>query len=77
MTTAGVSPTSVAPSRAITRTGQHCRVQPDITFRREFCVFYHFTNLSQPPRFMQNTLVSMFRERIFAFLHLLAGLQCP
>src|SRR5450631_212382 len=75
MTTAGVSPTSVAPSRAIPRTGQHCRVQPDIDFRRQFCVFSHFTNLSHPPRLMHNTLVPSLRDRIFAFPHLLAGLQ--
>ena len=30
-------------------------MQPDINFRRQFCIFSHFTNLSHPPRLMHNT----------------------
>ena len=77
MTAAGISPTYVDQPCPITPTGQHRHVQPDINFRRHFCVFSHFTNLSQPPRLMHNTLVPSLRDSIFAFPHFLAGLQCP
>ena len=77
MTAAGISPTSVDQPCAITRTGQHRRVQFYIRFRTQFCVLSHFTNLSHPSRLVHNTLVPSLRDRIFAFPHLLAGLQCP
>jgi hypothetical protein len=77
MTAAGISPTYVDQPCAITRPRRHRGVQPDINFRRQFCVFSHFNNLSHPPRLMHNTLVPSLRDRIFAFPHLLAGLQCP
>ena len=77
MIAAGISPTYVDQPSAITLTGRHRRVQPDINLRRQFCVFSHFTNLSHPPRLMDNTFVPSLRDTIFAFPHLLAGLQCP
>jgi len=77
MTGAGISSTHVDQHCAITRTGRHRRVQPDVNFRLQFCVFSQFTNLSHPPRPAPNTLVSSLRDRIFAFLQLLAELQSP
>jgi len=74
MIAAGISPTYVDQPCAITRTGRHRRAQPDIKLRKHFCVFSHFTNLSHPPRLLHNTSL---RDRISAFPHLLAGLQCP
>ena len=77
MTAAGISPTYVDQPCAITRTERHRRVQPHINFRRQFCVFSHFTNLSHPLPLMHDTLVPSLRDGIFAFPHFLAALQCP
>jgi hypothetical protein len=66
MIAAGISPTYLDQPCAITRTGRHRRMQPDINLRRQFYVFSHF-----------NTFVPSLRDRIFAFPQLLAGLQCP
>ena len=77
MTASGISPPYVAPPCAITRTGRHRRAQPDINFQSQFCVFSHFTNLSNLPRLMRDNLVPSLRDRIFALPQLLAGLQCP
>jgi hypothetical protein len=77
MTFARISPTYVGRACAITRTRRHRHMQLDINFRKQFCVFSHFTNLPYPTRLMHKTLVPSFRDRIFAFMHFLAGLQCP
>lgn len=77
MTAAGISPTYVDQPCAITRTARYRRVQPDINCRKQFHFFSHFTNLSHPTQLTHNTLVPSLRDRIFAFPHLLAGLQCP
>ena len=77
MIAAGISPTDVDQPCAITRAGRHRRVQPDTNLRRQFCVFSHFTTLSHRPRLTHNTLIPSLRDRIFAFPHLVAGLQCP
>ncbi len=77
MTAAGISPTYVDQPCAITPTGRDRRVQPDINFRRQFCVFSHFTNLSHPLSLMHDTLVPSLRDSIFALPQLLAELQCP
>ena len=77
MTAAGMASTYVDQHCAITRTGRHRRAQPDINFRRQFCVFSHFTTLSHRPRLTHNTLIPSLRDRIFAFPHLVAGLQSP
>jgi len=77
MTAAGISLTYVHQPYAITRSARHRRVQLDVNFQRQFCVFSHFTNLSHPIRLTHNTLVPSLRDRIFAFPQLLAELQCP
>jgi hypothetical protein len=77
MTAAGISSTYVDQHCAFTRTRRHRRVQPDINFGLQFCVFSHFTNLSHPPRLMHDPLVPPLRDRIFALPQLLAELQCP
>jgi hypothetical protein len=77
MTAAAISPTYVDQPCAITRTGRDRRLQPDFNFRRQFCVFSHFTNLSHPLPLMHDTLVSSLRDSIFALPQLLAELQCP
>lgn len=81
MIAAGISPTYVDTyvdqPCAITPTGRYRRVQPDINFRRQFCVFSHFADLFHPLRLMHHTLVPSLRDGIFALPQLPAGLQCP
>ena len=77
MTAAGISPIYVDQPCAITPTGRYRRMQPDINFRRQFCVFSHFADLSRPLRLMHHTLVPSLRDGIFPLPQLAAGLQCP
>jgi len=77
MTAAGISPIYVDQPCAITPTGRYRRMQPDINFRRQFCVFSHFADLSHPLRLMHHTLVPSLRDEIFVLPQLPAGLQCP
>jgi len=77
MTAAGISPIYVDQPCAITPTGRYRRVQPDINFGRQFCVFSHFADLSHPLRLMHHTLVPSLRDGIFALAQLPAALQCP